>query len=89
MKLYGSVDDLQFKLDSKSLKEDIGQSIKDDWNSQGPEIKSALQGKGEETQSSEESKYEYEWSEEPDSNRTFIESHRSFNQAAFSRNEGV
>ncbi|NCF95395.1 MAG: hypothetical protein GWO75_01735 [Bacteroidetes bacterium] len=89
MKLYGSVDDLQCKLDSKSLKEDIGQSIKDDWNSQGDEIKSALQGKGKEAPSSEESKYEYEWSEEPDSNRTFIESHRSFNQAAFSRNEGV
>jgi len=83
------VDDLQFKLDSKSLKKDIGQSIKKDWQAQGAEIKAALQGKGEEKPASEENKYEFEWTEEPDSNRTFIESPRSFNQAAFTRNEGV
>ena len=77
IKMVGSSDDLKFTLDKKALTQDVKSSLKSDWERQGEELKDILK-KPTEKPSVPENKYQFEWSEEPDTNRLFNGNIRSF-----------
>lgn len=74
----GPAENLKFSIDAKKISEDLKSNLKNDWKKQSEDLKSIFQ-KGEKLKK-EEPEYEFQWEEEPDTNRLFIESLRSFNK---------
>jgi hypothetical protein len=54
-------------------------NIKNDWKKQSEDIKSLFNNKKKDKK--EETEYEFIWEEEPDTNRSFIQLDRSFNES--------
>ncbi|HAB31941.1 MAG TPA: hypothetical protein DCE13_05285 [Cryomorphaceae bacterium] len=77
IKLYGPMDDLKFSLDRKGLSQDIKSSVQGDWKQQGQDLRNLFQ-KPVERPVVPEKKYQFEWEEEPDTNRSFSQRVRSF-----------
>ncbi len=80
IKIFGPADNLKFTLDKKTLTQDIKSSVQDDWKRQGEELRSIFQ-KPVERPIVPEKKYQFEWEEEPDTNRSFSGMPRSFSRA--------
>ena len=80
IKIFGPADNLKFTLDKKTLTQDIKSSVQDDWKRQGEELRSIFQ-KPVERPIVPEKKYQFEWEEEPDTNRSFSGILRSFSRA--------
>jgi hypothetical protein len=80
IKIQGPADQLKFSLDKKTLTQDIKSSVQDDWKRQGEELRGLFQ-KPVERPVVPEKKYQFEWEEEPDTNRSFNGMLRSFNRA--------
>jgi hypothetical protein len=80
IKIQGPADHLKFSLDKKTLTQDIKSSVQDDWKRQGEELRGLFQ-KPVERPVVPEKKYQFEWEEEPDTNRSFNGMLRSFNRA--------
>jgi len=78
IKVKGPAQNLKFSIDAKKISEDLKSNLKNDWKKQSEDLKSIFQ-KGEKLKK-EEPEYEFHWEEEPDTNRLFIESLRSFNK---------
>ena len=78
IKVKGPAQNLKFSIDAKKISEDLKSNLKNDWKKQSEDLKSIFQ-KGEKLKK-EEPEYEFQWEEEPDTNRLFIESLRSFNK---------
>ena len=78
IKVQGPVENLKFSIDAKKITEGLKSNLKNDWKKQAEDLKSIFQ-KNEKTKK-EEPEYEFQWEEEPDTNRLFSESLRSFNR---------
>lgn len=77
--IFGPADQLKFSLDRKALTQDIKSSVQDDWKKQGEELRNLFQ-KPVERPLIPERKYQFEWEEEPDTNRSFSQIFRSFSR---------
>lgn len=77
--VFGPADQLKFSLDRKALSQDIKSSVQDDWKRQGEDLRTIFQ-KPVERPVVPEKKYQFEWEEEPDTNRSFNEVVRSFSR---------
>lgn len=75
--IFGPADHLKFSLDRKALTQDIKSSVQDDWKKQGEDLRNLFQ-KPVERPLVPEKKYQFEWEEEPDTNRSFSQRVRSF-----------
>ncbi|MFZ9154872.1 MAG: AsmA-like C-terminal region-containing protein, partial [Schleiferiaceae bacterium] len=84
----GPIDKLSIKLDGQSLKQDVKEGVKEDWNKQANEIKNAV--KPTEYQSvAPEKKYQFEWTDgEEDTTRLINEPDRSRTQFPRLRRKG-
>lgn len=84
----GPIDKLSIKLDGQSLKQDVKEGVKEDWNKQASEIKNAV--KPTEYQSvAPEKKYQFEWTDgEEDTTRLINEPDRSRTQFPRLRRKG-
>jgi hypothetical protein len=78
--IVGPADQLKFSLDRKALSQDIKSSVQEDWKKQGQDLRNIFQ-KPVERPVIPEKKYQFEWEEEPDTNRSFSEIVRSFSRS--------
>lgn len=78
IKVQGSAENLKFSIDAKKISEELKSSLKNDWKKQAEDLKNIFQKS--ENSKKEEPEYEFQWEEEPDTNRLFSESLRSFNR---------
>ncbi len=77
IKVIGPSGNLKFNIDTKKIGEEVKSTLKNDWKQQGEDLKNIFQ-KTEEIKK-ETQGYEFEWEEEPDTNRLFNRSDRSIN----------
>lgn len=84
----GPMDRLTIKLDGQSLKEDVKTSVKQDWERQAGELKSALKPTEYQTVAPEK-KYQFEWDDSgSDTTRSINEPERSRSQPNLLRRRG-
>ena len=79
LRMNGYPENLKFSIDTKKIGDDVKLNIKNDWKKQSEDIKSLFNN--EKKNKKEETEYEFIWEEEPDTNRSFSQLDRSFNES--------
>jgi hypothetical protein len=79
LRMNGYPENIKFSIDTKKIGDDVKLNIKNDWKKQSEDIKSLFNNKKKDKK--EETEYEFIWEEEPDTNRSFIQLDRSFNES--------
>ena len=79
LRISGYPENLKFSIDTKKIGDDVKLNIKNDWKKQSEDIKSLFNN--EKKNKKEETEYEFIWEEEPDTNRSFSQLDRSFNES--------
>jgi len=79
LRMTGYPENIKFSIDTKKIGDDVKLNIKNDWKKQGEDIKSLFNN--EKKNKKEETEYEFIWEEEPDTNRSFSQLDRSFNES--------
>jgi hypothetical protein len=79
LRMNGYPENIKFSIDTKKIGDDVKLNIKNDWKKQSEDIKSLFNKKKKDKK--EETEYEFIWEEEPDTNRSFIQLDRSFNES--------
>lgn len=78
LRMTGYPENIKFSIDTKKIGDDVKLNIKNDWKKQSEDIKSLFNNK--KKNKKEETEYEFIWEEEPDTNRSFSQLDRSFNE---------
>lgn len=79
LRMNGYPENIKFSIDTKKIGDDVKLNIKNDWKKQSEDIKSLFNNKKKDKK--EETEYEFIWEEEPDTNRSFSQLDRSFNES--------
>jgi DNA integrity scanning protein DisA with diadenylate cyclase activity len=79
LRMNGYPENIKFSIDTKKIGDDVKLNIKNDWKKQSEDIKSLFNNK--KKNKKEETEYEFIWEEEPDTNRSFSQLDRSFNES--------
>ena len=79
LRMTGYPENIKFSIDTKKIGDDVKLNIKNDWKKQSEDIKSLFNN--EKKNKKEETEYEFIWEEEPDTNRSFSQLDRSFNES--------
>ena len=79
LRMTGYPENIKFSIDTKKIGDDVKLNIKNDWKKQSEDIKSLFNN--EKKNKKEEIEYEFIWEEEPDTNRSFSQLDRSFNES--------
>jgi hypothetical protein len=79
LRMNGYPENIKFSIDTKKIGNDVKLNIKNDWKKQSEDIKSLFNNKKKDKK--EETEYEFIWEEEPDTNRSFSQLDRSFNES--------
>lgn len=79
LRMTGYPENIKFSIDTKKIGDDVKLNIKNDWKKQSEDIKSLFNK--EKKNKKEETEYEFIWEEEPDTNRSFSQLDRSFNES--------
>ena len=79
LRMTGYPENIKFSIDTKKIGDDVKLNIKNDWKKQSEDIKNLFNN--EKKNKKEETEYEFIWEEEPDTNRSFSQLDRSFNES--------
>ena len=79
IRMAGYPENIKFSIDTKKIGDDVKLNIKNDWKKQSEDLKSLFNKKKKDKK--EETEYEFIWEEEPDTNRSFSQLDRSFNES--------